>query len=322
MNDSKPQVLSDMALANPQPTCLTIGMFDGVHRGHRHLISQCIDCARRLEQRAALLTFHPHPIIVLREAEPNYLTSRQERLALLGQMGLDLIIVQPFTPGLAKTSGEAFVRLLQTHLNVSHLWVGSDFALGYQRSADIPFLRRAGADHGFDVHVVERLAFDGKPISSSRIRRALRQGNMHEVTGCLGRFYTLKGPVVVGAQRGRTLGFPTANVQISPGRAIPANGVYAAWATLCTENGPEGGYQAVANIGTRPTFDDGDRTVEAYLLDFDREIYGEELRLEFVARLRPEAYFESVEALVEQIWRDVNQAQKIPSPSPRPAPRC
>lgn len=318
MNDPRWQILSDMAQAAPQPTCLTIGIFDGVHIGHRHLIGQCIDQAHRLGQRAALLTFHPHPVLVLREAEPFCLTTRGERLALLSQMDLDLIVVQPFTPGLAQTDGETFVRHLKAHLGIGQLWVGSDFALGYRRSADIPFLRRMGAHYGFEVHVVERLELNGAPISSSRIRQALRAGNLSEVTQCLGRFYTLKGPVVIGAQRGRTFGFPTANVQTASERAIPANGVYAAWAT---RDATRERYRAVVNIGTRPTFDNGERTVEAYLLDFDQDIYGQELKLEFVARLRSEKHFESVEALVAQIWRDVDQAKTILATHP-PDPQC
>jgi riboflavin kinase/FMN adenylyltransferase len=304
------QILTDLSQVNPEPSCLTIGYFDGVHRGHRHLIGQASAAARRQGLRAVLLTFYPHPSVLLRGAEPFYLSTREEKLALLAEMDLDLVVIQPFTPGLAQTRGRQFVERLIERVGMVSLWVGPDFTLGYRREGDIPFLKRMGVERGFMVNVVEH-KYD---VSSSRIRQALRQGDVALAAHNLGRPYCLQGPVVIGAQRGRTIGFPTANVEVPAERAVPANGVYAAWARLSpTQGAPQEPtrYRAVVNIGTRPTFDNGLRAVEAHLLDFGRDIYGQRLILDFVARLRPEQRFGSVKELVAQIHRDVEQARQL-----------
>jgi riboflavin kinase/FMN adenylyltransferase len=317
------QIVTEFSHVKPEPSCLTIGFFDGVHRGHRYLIAQAISSARRRGRRAVLLTFYPHPSVVLRGAEPFHLSTREEKLALLSELDLDLIIIQHFTPGLARTRAEEFVNLLIEGIGMVELWVGPDFALGYQRKGDIPFLRSMGQERGYEIHVINRLRLEQEPISSSRIRQALREGDVTLAARCLGRPYSLQGPVIIGAQRGRMLGFPTANVEIPAGRAIPANGVYAAWARLWretteravgwpgTEPAADERHRAVVNIGTRPTFDDGARTIEAHLLDFDRDIYGQRMALDFVARLRAEQRFESIDALVAQIGRDVTAARKL-----------
>ncbi len=300
------QILTDLSQVNPEPSCLTIGYFDGVHRGHHHLIGQASASARRQGLRAVLLTFYPHPNIVLRGAEPFCLSTREEKLALLAELDLDLIVIQPFTPGLAQTRAHRFVDWLVKGVGMVSLWVGPDFSLGYRRGGDTAFLRRAGVERGFVVNVVQRQY----GVSSSRIRQALRQGDVALAARGLGRFYRLQGPVVVGAQRGRTIGFPTANVEVTVEQAVPAHGVYAAWAQLDPVQGQEL-HRAVVSIGTRPTFDNGLRTIEAHLLDLNRNIYGQRLSLDFVARLRPELRFDSVEALVAQIHRDVEQARQL-----------
>jgi riboflavin kinase/FMN adenylyltransferase len=317
------QILTDVSQIKRQPSSLTIGFFDGVHRGHQHLINQASNSARREGWRAVLLTFYPHPSVVLRGAEPFVLSTREEKLALLSELDLDLVIVQPFTPGLAQTRAQDFVEMLIAQVGMVELWVGPDFALGYRREGDIPFLHRMGGERGFSVNVVSRLQLDGLTISSSRIRQALREGNVTLAARCLGRPYNVQGPVVVGAQRGRTLGFPTANIEVPAERAVPANGVYAAWARLHAEpitgtiesTRPKGAayeqYRAVVNIGTRPTFDNGARTIEAHLLDFDHSIYGRRLVLDFVTHLRSERRFNGVDELVAQIDRDVVQARQL-----------
>lgn len=333
-------ILTDMSQVKPRPSCLTIGYFDGVHRGHRYLIDQASGSARRQGLRAVLLTFYPHPSVVLQGAEPFYLSSREEKLTLLSELDLDQVIIQPFTPGLARTRAARFVDRLIEQIGMVELWVGPDFALGYRREGDIPFLRRMGDERGFAVNVVRRLKLDGAPISSSRIRRALREGDVTLAARCLGRPYRLQGPVVVGAQRGRTLGFATANVAVQVEQAVPANGVYAAWVRLRGDpkasrdldelpwrrplaqlrrfaeriqfdGSDEEQHRAVVNIGNRPTFDNGPRTVEAHLLDFNRDIYGQRLALDFVTRLRPEQRFNGIEELVAQIERDVVQARQL-----------
>lgn len=317
------QILTDLSHVKSQPSCLTIGFFDGVHRGHRYLIGQASASARRRGLRAVLLTFYPHPSVVLRGAEPFHLSTREEKIALLWELDLDLIVIQPFTPGLAQTRASQYVDELIQRIGMMELWVGPDFALGYRREGDIPFLKKMGEERGFDVNVVQRLKLDGAPISSSRIRHALREGDVTLAARCLGRPYSLQGPVVIGAQRGRALGFPTANVEVPAERAIPANGVYAAWVRLRPE--PTAGrfdssqfedpgnerHRAVVNIGTRPTFDNGPHTIEAHLLSFNRDIYGHRMTLEFIARLRSEQRFEGIEALVAQISRDVAKARRL-----------
>jgi riboflavin kinase/FMN adenylyltransferase len=312
------QILADLAQVRPQPSFVTIGFFDGVHRGHRYLIGRASTAARRQKSRIILLTFYPHPNVVLRGAEPFYLSTREEKLALLSGLNLDLIVIQPFTPGLAQTRAHDFLDRLITQVGMVELWVGPNFAMGYRREGDISFLRRAGEQLGFRVNVVNPLKLDGIAISSSRIRQALREGNVTLAARHLGRPYCLQGPVVVGAQRGRTIGFPTANVEVPAERAVPANGVYAAWARLHAEpavkssaGGRDEGHRAVVNVGTRPTFDNGPRTVEAHLLDFDRDIYGRWLALDFVTRLRSEQRFNGIEALVAQINRDVTRAREL-----------
>jgi riboflavin kinase/FMN adenylyltransferase len=316
------QIVADLSQAEPQPSCVTIGFFDGVHRGHRYLIGQASAAARQQGLRTVLLTFYPHPNVVLRGAEPFYLSTRKEKLTLLSGLELDLIIIQPFTPGLAQTRAREFVDRLISQVGMEKLWVGPDFAMGYRREGDIPFLHQMGKERGFSVNVVNRLKLEGKAITSSRIRQALHDGDVTLAARCLGRPYCLQGPVVVGAQRGRTLGFPTANVEVPAERAVPANGVYAGWAMLHSERAanatewtrPEGlrnkQYRAVINIGTRPTFDNGPRTVEAHLLDFDHNIYGQRLALDFVTRVRSERRFDNINMLVAQITRDVAQARQ------------
>jgi riboflavin kinase/FMN adenylyltransferase len=317
------QILTDLSQVKPQPSSLTIGFFDGVHRGHRYLINRASTAARRQGLRAILLTFYPHPSVVLRGAEPFCLSTREEKLHLLSGLDLDQIIIQPFTPGLAQTRASTFVDRLITQIGMVEMWLGPDFAMGYRREGDIPFLRQMGGERGFAVNVVSRLKLDGAPISSSRIRQALREGNVTLTARCLGRPYCLQGPVVVGEQRGRTLGFPTANIEVPAEQAVPANGVYAAWARLHAEPTatpadwaqPKGAvdeqHRAVVNIGTRPTFDNGPRTIEAHLLDFNRNVYGQRLALDFVTRLRPEQRFNGAEALVAQINHDVAQAREL-----------
>ena len=349
------QILTDISTVKPQPACLTIGLFDGVHRGHRYLIDQSSSAARRQGLQAVLLTFYPHPSVVLRGAQPFHLSTREDKLALLSALDLDLIVIEPFTPGLGQTRANQYVDRLIDNIGMVELWVGPDFALGYRREGDVDFLRHMGDRRGFAVNIVNRLKLDGAPISSSRTRQALREGNVTLAARCLGRPYRLQGPVVIGDQRGCTLGFPTANLAVSAEQAVPAHGVYAGWARL--PGGPVTGsdisdpshdklganalppvqsaatdrllaqrgayktaelkgmvdeqHRAVINIGTRPTFDNGARTIEAHLIDFDHNIYGQQLILDFVAHLRPEQRFNGVEALVAQIKRDLEQARQL-----------
>ncbi len=301
-------VIDDLAAAElRQQTVLTIGAFDGVHLGHQALIGDIVGRARATDRLAVLITFHPHPAAVLApDRAPQYLTTPGEKVALLEGLGLDLMVLLPFDHHVAVTPALDFMKALSRHLRVRELWVGTDFSLGRNREGDAMRLQQLGQELGYDLHVVEPLLDGGEPISSSRIRALLRRGSVEEATRLLGRYPSLSGEVVSGAQRGRGLGFPTANLQVRPERAVPADGVYAVFALLGSER-----YQAVANVGIRPSFDNGHRTVETHLFDFDQDIYGCDLVVEFVTRLRPERRFADIADLIAQIQEDGAEARRI-----------
>jgi riboflavin kinase/FMN adenylyltransferase len=291
---------------NERPTVLTIGAFDGVHLGHRHLIGSTVRRARALAWQSAVLTFDPHPDLVLHpERERLYLTSLDERAEQIGALGVDLLIVLPFTRELMKLSAHDFMARVCHAIALRELWVGWDFALGRGREGDLPRLRAIGHEMGYSVHPVEPFVLDGIPISSTRIRAALREGDVATAATLLGRPFSLRGLVAEGDRRGRTIGFPTANAVVNPQHMLPADGVYVCRAWLGAAH-----YGAVTNVGMRPTFAGAHRTVEAYLLDFVDEIYGEMLRLDFLRRLRGEQKFDGIAALVAQITSDVGAARK------------
>lgn len=292
---------------------ITIGAFDGVHVGHQHLIKHLVQRARETESVSAVVTFHPHPRTVLYPEKPTlYLTTLQEKTKLLGELGLDLLVILPFTSTLAHTSAGDFIRSICDHLRIGELWIASGFALGHNREGDVGYLRQVGRQRGFDVVVIEPLRLGGEVVSSSRIRSLVMEGRVEEAAELLGRYPRLTGRVVVGAGRGKGMGFPTANLAVDEGRVIPANGVYAVHAHLGAEN-----HDGVANIGLRPTFDGSARTVEAHILDFEGELYGTELILEFVKRLRPERRYASADKLISQMQQDVESARIVLSASIR-----
>jgi riboflavin kinase/FMN adenylyltransferase len=297
------------------PAFLTIGSFDGVHLGHQALIRNLVASARQEGALAGLLTFDPHPLRVLRPERPMVrLTSIPERRDILAALGLDFMVVLPFTRETAATPASDFVADLVRHLALKALWIGPDFALGRGREGNAARLTEFGADAGFAVHVIEPYELDGGLVRSSRIRALLSEtGAVDWAARLLGRPYQVWGPVVLGAQRGRTLGYPTANLALPAERLVPAHGVYACWAWR-----PEGaiadmlpGYPAVVNVGVRPSFDNGAPSVEAFLLDFDGDLYGETLGLSFVERLRAEQRFTGIDALVAQIRSDADTAREI-----------
>ncbi|GAB4404290.1 MAG: bifunctional riboflavin kinase/FAD synthetase [Anaerolineales bacterium] len=288
-------------------TVATIGAFDGVHRGHQHLIRGLIARARETERLSMVITFHPHPVAVLRpDLEIRYLTTPGEKAVLMEQLSLDILAILPFDAQMAQMPAADFTRALVQHLRMRELWVGPDFALGRNREGDFAALTALGAELGFAVRKVEPFVLDGEVVSSTRIRTLLTQGDVRTATRLLGRYPTVAGEVVHGARRGHALGYPTANLEVRQERAVPADGVYAVFAVL----GPER-YFGVANIGVRPSFDNGARTVETFILDFDQDIYGCDLVVEFVERLRPEQRFASITDLVRQIGRDVEAARRI-----------
>lgn len=291
----------------PSPSHVTIGAFDGVHRGHRHLIGRMVAAAHEKGQVAVALTFDPHPGAVLGRRPVAVLSSIEERAELLGGIGVDALVVLRFDAAVAGMSAERFVLRLMRDLRMVELWAGPDFALGHRREGDVSSLQRLGTEVGFQVHVIEPLRWRGEVVSSTRIRAALTAGDLEEANGCLGRPYRLSGLVVEGRGVGRSLGVPTANLELPEGRLVPANGVYACWA----HREQEGAWPAVVNVGVRPTIATGELTIEAHLLDFEGDLYGQRLRIDFVSRLRDEAVFHSLNALVDQIERDIERARHI-----------
>lgn len=286
---------------------MTVGVLDGVHRGHQQLIAGMAEAAHTVNDIAVALVFDPHPAAALGYEPPPLLTTLEERAKLLAALGLDVLIVLPFTRALARTPAADFVEVLLQHLHMTGLWGGPDFALGHRREGNVPFLQRLGAERGFVVHVVEPLMWEGAPVSSSRVRDALQAGDIAQATGCLGRPYRLMGTVVHGDGRGGRLGVPTANLSPSPERLVPADGIYACLAH--TER--LGTRPAAVNVGTRPTFDGHDMTVEAHLIDFGADLYGQTLALDFCTRLRDEVAFPNVDALMAQMQKDIAQARDI-----------
>ena len=289
-------------------TALTIGNFDGVHLGHQHLVRFLVERAVAAGLHAGAVTLYPDPVRVLRPQEPmQYLTSLEERLELLRALGLDLVVPLTFTSELAETAPRAFVSVLREELDMRLLVMGPDNAFGRNREGSPEAMAAVGRELGFEVAVMPApLSSEQVTVSSTAIRKALAEGDLPAVEELLGRRYSLRGPVVKGDQRGRTLGFPTANIGVTPDRALPAFGVYATWAFA-----GESRRQSATSIGVRPQFDGEHPSVETFIFDFDEDLYDQTLRIELVERLRPELKFESVEALISQMHADVEHSREI-----------
>lgn len=293
-----------------RPAVVTVGVFDGVHLGHQALIKRLVAEAHGSNRAAAVLTFFPHPDVVLRGISGRYyLTTAEEKATLLGELGVDVVVTHPFNDETRQIRAADFVDRLLNHLKMSSLWATADFAMGYKREGNLQFLTAQGQEKGFSVETIELVHRDGNgaKISSSEIRTALTEtGNVQQAAEWLGRSYSVQGKVVQGNQRGRTIGFPTANLDIWEQKVVPAFGVYACRATIEGQT-----FNAVTNIGNRPTFDGMNMTVEAHLLDFDADVYGQEMTLAFVQRLRGEQKFDGIDALVAQITKDRDTAREI-----------
>lgn len=290
---------------NEYPTVMTIGVFDGVHRGHQHLIGSAVRRARELGAQSAVLTFDPHPDHVLHpDRKQRYLCSFERRAELIEQLGVDVLVVLPFTEATKSLSAQEFIAHICGALQLRELHVGHDFALGRKREGNVTRLAELGQEFGYGVYEVDALIVDGSPVSSSRIRAALSEGDVATAAMLLGHPFGVDGPVVRGDQRGRTIGFPTANIGVNELQMLPADGVY-----VCRAHVQGQRYGAVTNVGVRPTFDGVRRTVEAHLLDFNDDIYGETVKLEFLHRLRGEQKFNGIGELVAQITRDAEAAR-------------
>lgn len=291
-----------------RPSVVSIGVFDGVHRGHQHVIQSQLSAAQALDAVPVVLTFFPYPELVIGGKQLHYyLTLPEEKAALLHELGIELVVTHPFNDEVRQVRAATFVDRLLEHLQMVELWVGADFVMGYQREGNIEFLQSQAKEKEFKLHVVDLMDADGERISSSRVRHALDEGDVGEAAHWLGRPFRLSGEVVKGAERGRTIGIPTANLLVEDEQALPAHGVYAAWALVGDKR-----FKAMVNIGVRPTFDEGEQTVvEAHLLDFEADLYGQTIALDFTAWLRGEQRFSGIEALVTQIKKDVEQGRRL-----------
>jgi riboflavin kinase/FMN adenylyltransferase len=288
---------------------VTIGTFDGVHRGHQRLLGQAVQRGQELGLPVAGVTFEPVPAAVLRpEAFAGRVSTAEEKLDRLAAAGLDEIVVVPFTRELSQWTPEAFMAWLQEQTGLRELWVGEGFALGKDRAGTVDRLQAIGADLGFRVVAVPRLTNGEETISSSRVRKAVMEGDAGTARRLLGRPFRISGEVVHGQHLGRAIGFPTANVAPPPGLAPPADGIYAAWSHLPGDDAP---HPAVAYIGSRPTVNGGDRMVETHLLEFDGDLYGQPLTTDLLERLRPDVRFDSLPDLVAQMERDKARAREV-----------
>jgi riboflavin kinase / FMN adenylyltransferase len=290
------------------PSVVTIGNFDGVHRGHQVLLRRAVDAARDRGVRGVAVTFDPHPAAVLRPgSEPPALQTLEDRVAALYATGVDLVLVLAFSKELASLGPHVFLeKVLVERLQAVKVIVGTNFRFGHKALGDVVTLNEAGADYGFETEAVTLLDVDSRAISSSEIRDRLAEGDVAWATSALGRPHLVRGPVVAGEGRGRTIGVPTANVAPPPGLQLPANGVYAGHAELDGERWP-----CVTNVGTRPTFDGRETSVEAHLLDVDLELYDRRLGVTFEHHLRSEQRFDGPDELVAQIRHDIDRARTL-----------
>ncbi|WP_420208688.1 bifunctional riboflavin kinase/FAD synthetase [Candidatus Electronema sp. JC] len=286
---------------------VTVGNFDGVHLGHQLLFSEVLIRARRSGGAAVAVTFDPHPLKVLRPEGIRLISSTEQKSGLIRLAGMDALVIIPFDRQFAQMSAADFVGdILCRTLGVQELVVGYDYALGRGREGTIDFLRRQGEERGFPVTVVEAHHEDGLPVSSTRIRQLVTEGRMEEVRRLLGRCYYIRGEVRRGRQRGRGLGFPTANLSISEDDLCPKQGVYVTQ-VIC------GGrmYGSISNIGRNPTFGENELVAETHIFDFSDDIYGQPIRLNLLRHLRGEIKFNSAEELAAQIRRDVETARHV-----------
>ncbi|HEY4845428.1 MAG TPA: bifunctional riboflavin kinase/FAD synthetase [Candidatus Dormibacteraeota bacterium] len=289
------------------PSYATIGTFDGVHRGHQAILKPLIAGARAAGAASVLITFEPHPRCILDPDHcPPNLTTLDEKTWLLDRLGLDHVVVIPFTPQVAALSAAAFMQRLLRGIELRHIVVGENHRFGHGQRGDSAFLRRLGARHSFTVEVAPTLKRGGAPISSSRIRRLVLLGQVRAAAQLLGRDYFMRSAVEHGVQRGRQLGFPTANLRIAPNKLLPATGIYAVRVDI-----EETTYPGALSLGFRPTFGGNTLTVEVFVLDFEGDLYDTLLTVWFVQRLRAEKRFASVASLQQQMTRDVENTRRI-----------
>jgi len=300
----------EQELANIAPqgeTLLTIGVFDGVHAGHRYLLEKLQRQAAEKHLLSGVITFNPHPQSILdSQNKLVWLSSPKERIKSLQRLGINLVAVLTFTPEIAQLSAQEFMFLLKKQLRMRSILVGPDFVLGRGREGNIRLLRALGRKMNFSVEVIPPYTINGEIVTSTLIRQALTQGDMEKVRRLMGRCFQIGGKVVASNKRGRILGFPTANLDVKPEQALPGNGIYA---TITQVDNKQ--FHSATNIGTCPTFGEGDKTVETHLLNYKGDLYNKEIKVEFVQKIRDEQRFSSSEELKTQIEQDIREIDAI-----------
>lgn len=287
--------------------CIALGTFDGVHRGHQQVIGAAVARAREIGGTSLVFTFSNHPLsVVAPERCPVRLMSNEEKQIVMRDLGVDVLVNIPFTKEVLSIGAEDFIRMLIEAYEPKFVVVGPNYTFGYKNQGNSELLKEFGKKYGFEVRIHEAVCDTDDLISSTLIRGYINDGNVEKTADLLGRDFRLTSTVVHGDERGRTIGFPTANLDLPPEAAVPNNGVYAVRAI--TADGVT--HSAVANIGTNPTFDGIYRHIEVHILDFAADIYGQELTIEFLAKLRNEQKFSGIEALVNQLHQDVETAKK------------
>ncbi len=302
----------EQELANIAPqeeTLLTIGVFDGVHAGHRYLLEKLQQRAAEKNLLSGVVTFNPHPQSVLHpHNQLPGLSNLEDRIRAFQELDVNIVAVLTFTPRVAQLSAQEFMSLVKKQLRMRGIMVGPDFTLGRGGEGNINLLRALGREMEFTVEVIPPFTINGEVVSSTLIRRALAQGDMRKVERLMGRYFHLRGKVITSDKRGRVLGFPTANldIPITSGQALPGNGIYA---TIAQVDGKQ--FPSATNIGIRPTFGEREKTVETHLLNYKGDLYGKDIRVEFVQKLRDEQRFPSSEELKAQIEKDVREVEAI-----------
>jgi len=300
----------EQELANIVPqgeTLLTIGVFDGVHVGHRYLLEKLQQRAAEKNLLSGVVTFNPHPQSVLHpHNQLPWLSNLEDRVRTFQELGVNIVAVLTFTPKVAQLSAREFISLLKKHLKMQGIMMGPDFVLGRGGEGNINLLRTLGREMKFSVEVIPPYTINGEVVSSTLIRQALIQGDMRRIERLMGRYFYLRGKVITSDKRGRVLGFPTANLDIKPRQALPGNGIYA---TITQVDGKQ--FPSATNIGIRPTFGEGEKIVETHLLNYIGDLYGKEIRVEFVQKLRDEQRFPSPEELKIQIKKDVRKVEAL-----------
>jgi riboflavin kinase/FMN adenylyltransferase len=302
------EIEQELANITPQgETLLTVGVFDGVHAGHRYLLKQLQRQAANRDLLSGVVTFNPHPQSVLHpDDELPWLSSLEDRVTTFRQLGLNIVAVLTFTDKVAQLSARDFLSLLKKYLKMRGILVGPDFVLGRAGEGNISVLRTLGNEMKFTVKVIPPYTINGEIVSSTLIRQALIQGDMRRVERLMSRRFYLRGKVITSDKRGRALGFPTANLDTEPRQALPGNGIYA---TITQVSGKR--FLSATNVGTRPTFGPGEKTVETHLLDYQGDLYGKEIKVEFVQKVRDEQRFPSAEELKTQMRQDVQEVHAI-----------